>query len=216
MANKNNITKTITEFREEISSRGLQRPSLYEVIFNQTGRGNPIACYPLSVILPGRQFTYYNHDIWGPTRKIPYKRGYTQCNISFIIHDDWSERAYLESWANSVIRNAGGPSNIGEITKLTEGKMEPTVEEVTRSIEETSTSANPSTGSSYNDYSNYFGGLGTVKIRCLNSKDRTIVNREITLREAYPAVISPVTLAADGTGYATFNCTFQFRDYIFS
>ena len=216
MAIQNRINSTINQFREEISSRGLQIASLYEVTLFHTASGEPLICYPLSVVIPGREFVFYNHDVWGPTRKIPYKRQYTQSTMSFIIHDDWAERIYLERWANSVIVNTGAsPSGYAYASNFDtqpDGDSPP-IEEVSLSIEESAADISPSTSTPYNDYVNYESGRGTVRIKCLNSKNKTQPNLVFKLKEAYPAALSPISLAADGSAYSTFSVTFQCRDY---
>jgi len=213
MAIQNKINTTITQFREEINSRGFQIASLYEVTMVH---GDSIICYPLSIITPGRQFVYYNHDIWGPTRKIPYKRTYTQCNMSFIIHNDWAERIFLETWANDAIKNLSG-LNLAAGAQLDSTGNELTDADataaVTAAVQESASSSNAYSIGNYGDYTDYLNGLGTVVIKCLDSKDKSKVNLQFKLTEAYPAVLGPITLASDGSGYATFNVTFQFRDY---
>jgi hypothetical protein len=178
--------------------------------------GDSIICYPLSIITPGRQFVYYNHDIWGPTRKIPYKRTYTQCNMSFIIHNDWAERIFLETWANDAIKNLSG-LNLAAGAQLDSTGNELTDADataaVTAAVQESASSSNAYSIGNYGDYTDYLNGLGTVVIKCLDSKDKSKVNLQFKLTEAYPAVLGPITLASDGSGYATFNVTFQFRDY---
>jgi len=69
--------------------------------------------------------------------------------------------------------------------------------------------------SDYEDYVNYASGIGRVVIRCINSQDKSKNNLEITLKEAYPAAISQMSIASDGSGYPTFNATFQFKDYVY-
>lgn len=190
MALTNKISQTITEFRGEVlARRGPQIAGMYEVILSQ-GVAPPITTYPLNVVLPGRMFTFYDHDIWGPIRKVPYKRGYTQCHMSFIIYQDWEERNYIESWMNSVLVNFGS------------GSASPTVQNVSEG---------------FNDYINYeeVGRKGTINIKCISTQDKSKYNKEIVLQEAYPAAISQTSLASDGSGYATFTTTFQFNNYVY-
>lgn len=213
MAIQNKINRTINQFREEINSRGIQKAAFYEVTMVH---GESIICYPLSVVTPGRSFIYYNHDIWGPTRKIPYKRTYTECNMSFIIHGDWGERIFLEQWANDGISNISG-LNLATSTPLDSSGNGVTdlssAQALADTIVESGSSSSPRSIGNYSDYVDYLGGLGTVKIKCLNTNDKDKANIEFVLREAYPSKLSPITLASDGGSYATFNVTFQFREY---
>jgi hypothetical protein len=241
-----NISKTVQEFRENALKRGgPQIASFYEVVLSSLA--GTITCYPLNIIIPGRQYVYYEHDLWGPSRKIPYKRGYTQCHMSFMVYQDWAERSYIETWMNTVIKhqNVSGvgfsPSESNsqnfiddstDLSSLTEWVDR--VGEATKNLDEPDVLAGvvaEAVGdvrnlfggkgdaafnlSNYEDYVNYASGIGRVVIRCINSQDKSKNNLEITLKEAYPAAISQMSIASDGSGYPTFNATFQFKDYVY-
>lgn len=188
MALPSKVSTTIQEFRQDVLTRGgPQISGMYEVLFNAP-YSDPIITYPLSVILPGRMFTFYDHDIWGPSRKVPYKRGYTQCHMSFIVYQDWEERTYMEKWMNTVLLHR--PSN--------------------RAI--TASPNLPGGATTYTDFVNYLNGSGTINIQCLNT-NKVKINKNIVLYESYPAAISQTTLASDGSGYPTYTVTFQFNNY---
>jgi len=217
------ISNTITQFREDVLSRGgPQISGMYEVTLAQNNT-SPVVCYPLNVVLPGRVFITYDHDIWGTIRKIPYKRGYTQCSMTFVVYQDWAERTYIESWMNSIIRNDNrsveqqialdGEENITE---------DPANAQLSHQDYQVISSSLSSGGvqdsdanfgiAKYNDYVDYYGGVGTIIINCLNSQTKT-PNKTLILKEAYPATVSPLTLAADGSAYPTFTVSFQFNSY---
>jgi hypothetical protein len=243
-----NISKTVQEFRENALKRGgPQIASFYEVVLSSLA--GTITCYPLNIIIPGRQYVYYEHDLWGPSRKIPYKRGYTQCHMSFMVYQDWAERSYIETWMNTIIKhqNVSGvgfsPSEsnsqafIDDPTNL--ASIENWLEQLKNTGPETLDNPDAAVGgvlanalgdvrnlfggkgdaafnlSNYEDYVNYASGIGRVVIRCINSQDKSKNNLEITLKEAYPAAISQMSIASDGSGYPTFNATFQFKDYVY-
>lgn len=239
-----NISKTVQEFRENALKRGgPQIASFYEVVFSSPA--GTITCYPLNIIIPGRQYVYYEHDLWGPSRKIPYKRGYTQCHMSFMIYQDWAERSYIETWMNTIIKhqNVSGvgfspsesnsqnfvdnPTDVGSVTEWSArvaaaaatdsatlgGIIAEAVGDVRNLFGGKGDAA--FNLSDYEDYVNYASGIGRVVIRCINSQDKSKNNLEITLKEAYPAAISQMSIASDGSGYPTFNATFQFNDYVY-
>lgn len=243
-----NISKTVQEFRENALKRGgPQIASFYEVVLSSLA--GTITCYPLNIIIPGRQYVYYEHDLWGPSRKIPYKRGYTQCHMSFMVYQDWAERSYIETWMNTIIKhqNVSGvgfsPSEsnsqafIDDPTNL--ASIENWLEQLKTTGPEIFDNPDAAVGgvlqdalrdvrnlfggkgdaafnlSDYEDYVNYASGIGRVVIRCINSQDKSKNNLEITLKEAYPAAISQMSIASDGSGYPTFNATFQFKDYVY-
>ena len=231
-----NISKTVQEFRENALKRGgPQIASFYEVSFSSPA--GTITCYPLNVIVPGRQYVYYEHDLWGPSRKIPYKRGYTQCHMSFVVYQDWAERNYIEKWMNTTIKhqNVSGigfsanqsnsqnfidnPTDLQSISNWW-NQVTNNTDSIGVDIGDVSNlfggkgDAAFSLGK-YEDYINYASGAGRVVIKCLNSQDKTKTNLEITLKEAFPAAISQMSIASDGSGYPTFNATFQFNDYVY-
>lgn len=100
------LSTSIQQFRQDVLARGgPQIASRYKVDFYIGGAS--LTTYPFSVIIPGRSMVFYEHDIWGPTRKIPVKRTYTQCQISFIVYQDWTERRFIENWMNYLVKNDG-------------------------------------------------------------------------------------------------------------
>ena len=221
MAATNKISNTIQEFREEVMARGgPQIASMYEVILSHVNQP-PLVCYPLSVIIPGRQFIFYEHDIWGTARKIPYKRGYTQCHMSFIVYQDFNERTYIENWMNSVIVNTqseaanlqfnttGGGSTIFSTSAASGDRTAFSL------LSRDTNKSGDASASGYEDYINYVGGYGAIQIKFSNSQNKEAANRIILLKEAFPAAISQMALASDGTAYPTFNVTFQFNSYLY-
>ena len=216
------ISNTINQFRSDVLSRGgPQISGLYEVIMSH-GVSTPIQCYPLSVVLPGRLFVLYDHDLWGPSRKVPYKRAYTQCNMTFVIYQDWAEKTFIESWMNSIVRHDNRTIEQQIAIDAKPNTVSPDAPQLSAS-EVNQISDSLSTGgpqgtdanfgvSKFNDYVDYYGGIGQIRINALNSQTR-LPNKSLILKEAYPVSISPLSLASDGSGYPTFSVAFQFNDY---
>lgn len=223
------ISKTIQEFRTSVIERGgPQIASRYEVILSHLDQ-EPLTCYPMSVIVPGRSFVYYDHDLWGTIRKVPYKRGYTQCHMSFIVYQDWAERNYIERWMNTIIRNkqTGSPK---DLTNLTSPNIMEDETRTTSALLGAIATGGPVSndvnfGTNYEDFIDYNSGFGTIHIRCMNSGNPTpgpngepmpdAANKTIILKEVFPAAISQMSLASEGTGYPSFNVTFQFNNYYY-
>ena len=179
------VATTVNEFRQLVVSRkGPQIAGKYEVTLS-TGYGDTVTVYPLNVVVPGRTFKFYEHDIWGPNRKVPIKRVYSDCSMTFLIYQDWNERSFLEKWMNSVINNF-----------------------------DNSTVATTEAISEYNDYLNY-NSVGTIQIKFLKSDSDTDMNTAITLKEAYPSSLSQITIGSDGSSYPTFNVTFEYNNYYY-
>lgn len=213
------ISNTIKEFRQDVVERGgPQIASMYKV--EMLHSNDVITCYPLSVVIPGRQFVYYEHDYWGPNRKIPYKRGYTQCHMSFIAYQDWAERTFVEKWMNTIIRHrnaTGVGDNIQNATNPTIDGGEIAATEVLTNMFDTGALLGSAQFnlSEYDDFIDYAQGFGMLNIHCLNAQDKSKSNLIITLKEAFPAAISQMSIASDGSGYPSYNVTFQFNDYVY-
>ena len=224
------VSNTVTQFRTDVLAKGgPQISSKYRVTLYHTDLGE-IRCYPQSVIIPGRLFSFYDQDLWGPTRKIPLKRAYTQCNMTFIVYQDWAERKYLENWMNRIIVNSGSPELnsgaaensaatltdefVGSLVPFGFSGLTPTAIQLTRPQIETFNASSTSaivTGN-FNDSIQYSKGYGYISITPISSNSNypTTIFR---LFEAYPASISPLTMASDGTGYPSFTVGFQFKEY---
>lgn len=178
------IAKTVNEFRELVVTRkGPQIAGKYEVTMI-TGYGESITTYPLNLVVPGITFKFYEHDIWCPNRKIPIKRVYSDCSMTFLIYQDWGERSFLEKWVNHVIKNNDASS--------------------VRSTDQS--------GDTYGDYLKY-ENTGTIQIRFLASDNNNTSNTIVSLKEVYPSSLSQVTVGSDGSSYPTFNATFEYNTY---
>jgi hypothetical protein len=221
----NSIVNTVTAFRENVISRGgPQIAAMYEVTMYSGTQSktiaDPLVCYPIAITIPGRQFQFFEHDIWGPSRKVPVKRTYTQCTMSFVVYQDWLERTYIEDWMNRILstKTYTGNANLfsspgtNNISSSQENQQNVAISLI-NSLSNNSVSRDAVFGE-YGDYINYSNATGVISIKALNSGDKS-VNKEIQLHEVYPSTISPMAMSSDGTGYAAFNVGFQFNNYIY-
>lgn len=233
------VSSTVQQFRQGVIKKGgPQIAAKYRA--SLTAPFGSILAYPLSIILPGRNFVFYDHDLWGPVRKIPFKRGYTQCNMSFVIYQDWYERKFLEQWMNFMIIPStakSGGTNFKEVNTIFNNEdsqtglvgLLGTIGQSTLDFFSSLTEGAPPTAlfgiaesqsndasskNSYAEYVNYSNvrNSGRITIECLNSKSGK-PNTTFSLYEAYPAQITPVALGSDGTGYPSFTVSFQFNYY---
>lgn len=220
------VSNTVTGFRQAVlGRRGPQIAAKYKVRL-QSPVGT-IEAYPLSVILPGRNFLFYDHDIWGPVRKIPFKRGYTQCNMSFIIYQDWRERRFLEAWMNRIVINSSAILNNANLATVDpnfnsigdgtdpDGLGIADIETGGLISRLDNQDGSPRSANNYSDWVNYnqVRFQGHIEIECLRSENHNSANVTFQLKEAYPAQITPVALGSDGTGYPSFTVSFQFNSY---
>lgn len=221
------VSNTVQQFREGVLQKGGPQIAGKYKVYMSWG-GGQLICYPLSVVLPGRMFSFYEHDIWGTIRKIPHKRAYTQCNMTFLIYQDWTERTYMEKWMNSIVLNknyvdpknnstfASTGANINPSTpELPETPEQNQNQQIVNDLEQTGNSESAIIPQKFQDYVQYYSYVGTVEIEALNSQDQSRINRKFVLTEAYPAQISPLALGADASAYPTFTVGFQYKDYIY-
>ena len=176
-----------------------------------------VTAYPQSVVLPGRSFSFFEHDIWGPVRRVPYKRLYTTCNITFIIYQDWSEKMFIENWMNKIVVSnpyrSITPRDIEKSTppSFSQGASVPGF--FNGFIGDTRDAPDANFGAGIFDEWIDYSAAGTVTIDFLNSQDRSRVNHSIDLYEAFPSTISQISMGSDATGYPSFTVGFQFRSY---
>ncbi len=219
------ISNTIQEFRAGVLQKGgPQIASKYKL--NMFFNGESLDCYPLSVVLPGRNFSLYEQDLYGPVRKVPYKRSYTQCNVTFLVYQDWQERRFLENWMNLIVYNKkpgtgstevlDGNLNLVECLASSASTIGQRDAQSTSEASLTGSGTDSIPSGSYRDYANYKNGRGRISIQTLSSLDQNNTTSLTILKEAYPAFISPLTLGSDGTGYPTFTVGFQFNQYEFT
>lgn len=225
------ISNTVTQFRQDVLSQGgPQIASLYRV--SMYHGGGSLVAYPTSIVLPGRSFSFYEHGLWGPNRRVPYLRLYTTCSMTFNIYQDWSEKKFIESWMNRVVNNVSGSSSTRQFEKAIpptfgagdiEGTGDAEVDEsfLSEVIDDGTEflagigsnrekSANFGSGV-YSDYVNYSAN-GLIGIEFLNT-NKSRVNHRMSLYEAFPATISQIAVGADASGYPTFTVGFQFLEY---
>jgi hypothetical protein len=225
------ISNTINQFRADVLAQGgPQLASLYRVNFVYPG--GSLVAYPASIVLPGRSYSFYEHTLWGPSRRVPYSRLYTPCNMTFNIYQDWSEKNFMENWMNTVVKFSKGGASQRNYNKAIppafgNGSTEGTDQNSSSSsplssIVEGAIEFAKSFGSNreksanfgnnvFDDWVNY-GSRGRIFIEFLNTS-KTGVNHRMVLNEAFPATISQIAVGADATGYPTFTIGFQFFDY---
>lgn len=209
-------SKSITQFREAVISRGgVQQPNRYRVIMVDN-QNRTIVCYPESVTLPQRSFNTVPYTPWGPVMQIPVRREYGECAMSFIIFQDWAERRFMETWMNTIIPPTASaePSEVG--VNYGQRLLGPALGGIASGIG--GVSDRQASTEKYSDYTNSYNRsygtilIGTQPVETQSQGDYTSV---IRLNEAYPLTITPTSLSSEATGYATYVAIFAFKDYSF-
>lgn len=96
---------SIEQFRKDVLGKlGLSRPSKYIVEISPPNASSIKIHQPEIVTLPSRGFITVDDDIYGPIRSVPMRNEYTSAVVmTFPVSADWSERAILEEWMDSIV-----------------------------------------------------------------------------------------------------------------
>lgn len=138
--------------------------------------------------LPGRSFMTTDHRFsnYGPLNKIPYGQIYGDTAITFILSEDMREKQYFEMWQNSMVQTGAFEqgSTQGDFYSYSQSKFNP---------------------SYFDEYT------GSVIIRQFGSGGNlTSIH---TLQEAYPIIISPITLSWADDSIMRMSVSFSYRNY---
>tara|TARA_R110002074_G_scaffold327304_2_gene497773 strand:- start:94 stop:636 length:543 start_codon:yes stop_codon:yes gene_type:complete len=104
--------KTIEEFRKDVLGKlGLSRPSRYVVEISPPNASSITIHQPETVTLPSRQFDTIEDNIYGPIRSVPVRNKYDSAVVmTFPVSKDWSERAILEKWMDTIVNPSDNTS----------------------------------------------------------------------------------------------------------
>jgi hypothetical protein len=147
-----------------------------------------LMCRTDSAELPGRSLMTMEHRFsnYGPINKIPYGQMYSESAMTFILSEDMREKQYFEEWQNSMIQT--GAFEAGSTQQDFYGYSQ----------------------SQYNP--RYFDDYtGSVIIRQYGSDGS--LQSIYTLQEAYPIIMSPVSMSWSDDSIARMSVSFAFRNY---
>ena len=110
----------VNEFLSEINKGGIAKNNAFTVDLrlpaglNDTGIARSMRLRADTTDLPGKviQTADYRTD-YGPQRKIGYMVGYLDINITFILSENFKEKALLEVWQNAVVAGDGTKFDVG-------------------------------------------------------------------------------------------------------
>lgn len=79
------VANSITQARQRVLQQGIQQTNRYAFYFPRLTGNERLALYPFSVVLPGYGFDLLDHSIWSTVRKIPFRKNYTDLQVTFIV-----------------------------------------------------------------------------------------------------------------------------------
>ena len=110
-----NFAKSMLAARTSILQQGIQQTNRY--VFKES---NSDPEYPYSVVLPGYGYDLIDHSIWSIIRKIPFRKTYTELQVTFIVGSDNYSR-YINKWQSAIskpVRSNGGVSSAANFAQL--------------------------------------------------------------------------------------------------
>lgn len=199
----------------ELNKSGLATSSHFEVfIHGGKGIGEQELRFRVdSIDLPGRTFAPIDHKFtnMGPVNRIPGQQFYSDVTATVLLSEDMREKEYFEWWHEKIC-------NTGAYESKTDTKTDSINAAAETEANENLTEYVPIT-SPYNfNYSNspfthnYFDEyIGTVVIRQYGHMgDLRSIH---TLNEAYPIIISPISMNWNSEEPARMQVSFAYRNY---
>jgi hypothetical protein len=186
------MTFNVQKMISAINKSGVAKTSHFEV--QCTGPGDPSEEESLmirtdAVEIPGRSLMTAEHKFsnYGPINKVPYGgQVYGDVTLTVTMSQDMREKEYFEIWQDKITNT--GAFEDGFLSSRFEKYV----------------------ASKFN--TNYFDSyIGVVTIRQYGSNGE--LHSIHTLQEAYPIIISPISMSWGQDDIAKINVTFAYRNY---
>lgn len=194
------FAQSMAKARASILEQGIQQTNRY--FFR---RGSGPTEYPYSVVLPGYGYDLMDHSIWSVIRKIPFRKTYTDLQVTFIVGSN-NYKSYLNEW-QSMITSPEGSAAVNGLTKV---QRFINANGVSQSNIETNNADGKVSGGG--GAVNYMDKIYTnfVYFGLLKETDSSDLNTSFTFNEAFISQIAPVQLTSVETGYSTFQVNYKF------
>lgn len=186
------MTFNVNNLMSSINKTGIAKSSHFEVQITAPLDGvmeETLMSRADTAELPGRSLmtAEYKFSNYGPINKVPYGgQTYTDSTISFICSEDLREKEYFEIWQNKIVNTGAFETGSGQsdFFGYTQSKFNTKY---------------------FDEY------LGTITIRQYGSAGEL---RSIhTLNEAYPLIISPISMNWGQDEIVKLSITFAYRNY---
>lgn len=92
------IPGTMDQARVNILQQGIQQTNRYAILYPKLSNS---LLYPYSVVLPGLGFDFIDHSIWSIPRKIPFRKTFTDLEITFITGKK-NYRNMINFWSSMI------------------------------------------------------------------------------------------------------------------
>lgn len=225
---------TINQARANILGQGIQQTNRYQMYYPKMVN-EPL--YPYNITLPGLGYDFIDHSIWSIQRKIPFRKTFTDLEVTFIVGNSNYSNA-ISWWSSAVSGVRGGSSTGGQNggTSLSQvaaangvspsavegppetvlggllGTLGEAIDEITALADPITNNvegfANGSGGAS--NYIDKFYHDGTLIIQLMDEKAHDKPKTTLVFTEAYISQIAQVNLTSVETGYSPFKIFFKF------
>jgi hypothetical protein len=222
------IAYSLQQARANALQQGIQQTNRYSMVY---GRLAGLLLYPYSIVLPGYGYDLIDHSIWSIIRKIPFRKTYTDLQVSFMVGNK-NYTGFVSTWNSILTRPKSGNKTVDSTWAYNNQVPGSASESGTWSYEnalETTATYTTFGGIDFNgamnnlisdnDKNTINGNGGAVNYMDKIYPDKVIVNlldEESAVRstfvfnEAYISQIAPVQLTSTETGYSTFTVNFRF------
>lgn len=205
------LRNNLTEARQEILSGGIQQTNRYSLIYPQYSE-EPL--YPHSITLPGYGFDLIEHSMWSVIRKIPFKKTYTDLQVTFYMENK-NYANFVTSW-NSLMTNADGTQTAAfnnssgvSPTNFEGSQSVVSAPEYSGNILENNKNIGIAGGGGAVNYINTIYN-NFVQVNLLSETSPDKINSSFIFREAFISQIAPTQLTSVETGYSLFTVFFKF------
>jgi len=193
------FVESMSKARASILEQGIQQTNRY---FFRRGSGPKE--YPYSVVLPGYGYDLMDHSIWSVIRKIPFRKTYTDLQVTFIVGSN-NYKSYLNEWQDMITSPVPTTSTAQSFVK----KYGISGENIEESNEGGAVTGKGGAVNYIDKIYTNFVYLGLQK-----ETDSSDHNAYFTFSEAFISQIAPVQLTSVETGYSTFQVNYKFASMI--
>jgi hypothetical protein len=209
------FTNSMLEARSSILKQGIQQTNRYKFrypnLYYQYKEVDDIFQYPYSIVLPGFGFDLIDHSIWSVIRKIPFRKTYSELQVTFILGTS-NYKKFIGVWDSLIttpnITNNGAVSNVWAYSS--ENGISPDSFDISGGL---------LTSEKYNGEATIPGKGGATNYMDLIHDDNVYIQlldetgnstTILTFHESFVSQIAPVQLTSTETGYSTFQVNFKF------
>lgn len=209
--------------RQNILANGIQQTNRYRV-FMSMGPQARLFLYPFEIIMPGYGYETLEHALWSTSRKVPYRKSYTELQLKFVIgNKNYAE--YIEFF-NGLMPNpiqSTKPTGNDILQKLLQANASvDTLEvdtdnnavpkQITNVIEVTRQNPNAFIGEAIGGSPIYMNSVypNFVQVDLLDEYFTIIPRSSVVFDETQVSQIQPTQLTSVETGFSTFTVNIRF------